>query len=384
VLRHDDEEDVRRRADLLAEQFGHELLVWPTERVRETLKTERYYQALHDADAFSLHPLNLALVLAAEIERHGGRIFQDTKAVGADLEGVRKWIATEQGRVRAHDVVFCGSATIGVGFPQLARAVLPVTSYVGVTQPVGEALNEAIGYGGSVSETRRIGNFYRVIGDRLLWGAGLTVGRRSPRRLARRMAREIARVYPSLRDAAVEYAWAGTMGYAIHRMPQIGMIRPGVWVASALGGHGLNTAAMAGELVSTGITDNDDRWRQFIPFGLVWSGGVVGRQVARFLFWDLRLRQSLREAKSRGKERRERLAAAAESARLAAEEAERKQKEEAQRQRDADELKKLLAIEAEEQKRKDDEALAVPIEPALAERKNTGARKRKPAAASEK
>jgi glycine/D-amino acid oxidase-like deaminating enzyme len=384
VMRHDDEEGARRGADFLAEQFGHELLVWPAERVRETLKTERYYQALHDADAFSVHPLNLALVLAAEIEQYGGRIFQETKAIGADLEGVRKWIATEHGRVRAHDVVFCGSAMIGDGFPQLARAVVPVTRYVGVTQPLGEELQETIAYGGSISETRRIGNYYRIVGDRLLWGAGLSIRRRPPRRLARRMAREIASVYPSLKDIAVEYAWAGTMGYAIHRMPQIGMIRPGVWIASAFGGHGLNTAAMAGELVSSGIIENDDRWRQFIPFGLVWSGGVVGRQLTQLLFWDLRLRERIKEAKSREKERRAKRAAAAEAARLAAEEAERKQKEETQRQRDAEELKKLLAIEEEEQKRKEEEALAVPIEPAIAERRNVGAKKRKSAAAGEK
>jgi glycine/D-amino acid oxidase-like deaminating enzyme len=415
VMRHDDEEGARRRADLLAEEFGHEMLVWPTERVRETLKSEHYYQALHDADAFSVHPLNLALVLAAEIEKHGGRIFHQTKALGADLEGVRKWIATEHGRVRAHDVVFCGSALIGDGFPQLARAILPIASYVGATRPLGAELQETVGYSGSVSEARRIGNYYRVIGDRLLWGTGLSIGQGSSRGLKRRIAREIARVYPTLKDVAIEYAWPGRMGYAIHRMPQIGMLRPGVWVASAFGGHGLNTSAMAGELVATGIIDNDDRWRQFIPFGLVWAGGIVGREVTRVLFWDWRLRQRIKEAKSRQKERRAKRAAAAGAARLAAEEEERKQKEEAQRLRDAEELKKLLAIEEEEQKRKaealampaeptrgeskreeapvasaesvpearkEEEAQTAPVEPAKAERKNV--RKKRPAVAGEK
>src|SRR5690606_23231953 len=97
VQRYDDPEGARRQADFLGEHFDHELLVWPTDRVRETLKSERYYQALHDADAFSIHPLNLALALAAEIEQRGGRIFEQTLALGADLEGVRKWISTESG-----------------------------------------------------------------------------------------------------------------------------------------------------------------------------------------------------------------------------------------------------------------------------------------------
>src|SRR5690606_36351294 len=46
VQRFDDLEGARREADYLAEYFGHEMLVWPTERVRETLKSVRYYQAL--------------------------------------------------------------------------------------------------------------------------------------------------------------------------------------------------------------------------------------------------------------------------------------------------------------------------------------------------
>ena len=174
VFRYDDEHGVRQEAELLGEHFGHEMLVWPTERVRETLKTTRYFQALHDADAFSVHPLNLALALAAEIERLGGRIFEQTVATGADLEGVRKWIETKNGRVRAHAAVFCGSTFIGEGFPSLARAILPVSSYVCVTQPIGDSLSDAIRYSGGIADTRRAGDYYRVIGDRLLWGGRIS------------------------------------------------------------------------------------------------------------------------------------------------------------------------------------------------------------------
>ena len=89
------------------------------------------------------------------------------------------------------------------------------------------------------------------------------------------MQRDIARAYPQLAGVEIEYAWAGTMGYALHKMPQIGELAPGYWLAGAFGGHGLNTTAMAGEMVARAILDGDDRWRLFSPYELVWAGGRI-------------------------------------------------------------------------------------------------------------
>jgi gamma-glutamylputrescine oxidase len=357
VMRYDDEEEARRQADYLGEHFGHELVVWPTERVRKTLKSERYYQALHDADAFSVHPLNLAHALAGEIERLGGQIFENTVATGADLEGVRKWVETENGRVRAHAVVFCGSAFIGDGFPVLARAILPVATHVCVTAPIGERLGEAIRYSGGIADTRRANDYYRVVGDRLLWGGRITTRTDVPRRLRQRMARDIARVYPTLKGVEIEHAWSGIMGYAIHRMPQIGMLRPGAWVASAFGGHGINTSAIAGELIASGIADNDERWRQFIPFGLVWAGGSIGRRVTQVVYWGMQVGDKVKETRAHLKEWQARQQVLREAARKLAEEraseaAKKRAKEEAaaKRKRDAERLAELLAREEAEEK----------------------------------
>lgn len=352
VRRFDDADGARRQADYFAEHFGHEMLVWPTERVRETLQSERYYQALHDADAFSVHPLNLALALAAEIEAHGGRIFEQTTALGADLEGVRKRVVTEGGRVRAAEVVFCGSAFIGRGFPNLQRTILPVSSYMCATAPLGEALEDAIRYAGAITDTRRAGDYFRVIDGRLLWGGGISTRTAPPRGLKRKLARDIARVFPTLKGVEVERAWTGVMGHTVHRMPQIGMLKPGVWIASGFGGHGLNTTALAGELISTAIVDHDDRWRQFVPFGLVWAGGAVGRRLMQAVHWETQVREKLAEFRSRRTELRAKRRAAYEAARKAVEEKERQEKEALQKQRDAEELKKLLAREEEEEKRR--------------------------------
>jgi hypothetical protein len=60
-------------------------------------------------------------------------------------------------------------------------------------------------------------------------------------------------------------------------MPQIGQLRRGLWVASGFGRQGLNTSAMAGQLITRSILWGDERWRLFSPFELVWAGGSTGR-----------------------------------------------------------------------------------------------------------
>jgi hypothetical protein len=52
-----------------------------------------------------------------------------------------------------------------------------------------------------------------------------------------------------------------------------------LWIASAFGGHGLNTTAMAGGLLARAIVENDDSWRLFLPYDLVWAGGAFGRAI---------------------------------------------------------------------------------------------------------
>src|SRR6185312_11474592 len=288
---------------MLARDFAHELELWPMARVRATLASGQYYQALNESDAFHLNPLNLARLIAAEIEDRGGRIFEHSRVVEADVLGLRKSLVTERGRVRAFNVVIAGSAAVGAAFPWLEETILPIRTHVAVTAPLGDSIRKIIGYEGAIADTRRAGDYYHLAGDRLLWGGRISARRNPPRRLERLMGRDIARVYPQLKSVPIEYAWSGVMGYAVHMMPQIGMAQPGVWVSTAFGGQGLNTSAMAGELVASAIVEQDDRWRQFLPFGLVWNGGGAGRVVAQATYWGMQAKDWLDESQTRAMER---------------------------------------------------------------------------------
>jgi glycine/D-amino acid oxidase-like deaminating enzyme len=303
VRRTDDEEAVLRLVAMLRVDFGVNAEACPTEEVREVLRTPVYYQAVHMPEAFHVHALNYALGLANAAERAGARIYEESRAVALDVLGVRKRIETPNGRVRANHIVLAGGPHLGDVFPRIAGTVVPVASYVATTARLGEKLTEAITYPGVITDTRRAGDYYRVIGgDRLMWGGRITSRLAAPRRLPKLLRRDIVRVYPQLADVAIEYAWAGTMSYAVHKMPQIGELSPGVWLAGAFGGHGLNTTAMAGDLIARAIIERDDRWRLFSAYELVWAGGKVGPAAAQVLYWSMQLRDAIEERLSHRRE----------------------------------------------------------------------------------
>jgi glycine/D-amino acid oxidase-like deaminating enzyme len=287
----------------LLNDLGCEIEGWPTERVRAVLHSRRYYHAINYLRAITIHPLNYALALAAAAERDGARIFELTPALSIDPAGVRKRIVTPGARLRANHVVLAGNVQIGGLMPQIAATLLPITTYVITTAPLGPKLAETVGYRGGISDTDLSDNHYRIVGgDRLMLSGRSTTWSRNPRRYVRALQRDIKKTYPQLGEVAVDYAWSGTLGNTVHRMPQIGEFGPGVWLASGFGGHGLNTTAMAGNLIARAIVGGDQTWRQFTPFELVWAGGVAGRVAIQMRAWIKRLRDRIAERRAQARE----------------------------------------------------------------------------------
>jgi hypothetical protein len=73
VSKTEDAEGLIATLQLLGGEFGVEVEGWAMDRVRQTLKTNRYFNAIHFPRAFHVHPLNYALALAALAE--SARIF---------------------------------------------------------------------------------------------------------------------------------------------------------------------------------------------------------------------------------------------------------------------------------------------------------------------
>jgi gamma-glutamylputrescine oxidase len=293
---------------LLGQDLGAVVEGWPIERVREALRTDHYFHGVHFPTAFHIHPLNYALGLANAAELAGVRIFENTPAVSIDAAGVRKWVDTPSGRLRAAHIVLAGNVHLGALLPRVAGTLLPVWTYVATTAPMGARLNEAIGYRGAVSDTDLADSHYRIVGgERLMWSGGITTWEASPRRFASRLKAGIESTYPQLAPVDIEHVWTGVLGNTLHRMPQIGELSPGLWLASGFGGHGLNTTALAGNIIARAIDEGDDTWKLFLPFELVWAGGALGRLAGLAYYTWVQAREQHLARQSRRREEEYRL-----------------------------------------------------------------------------
>lgn len=284
--------EVRSLADALGARFEP----WTAGQVQGVLSTARYHEAIHDPEAFQIHPLNFALALGADIAARGARVHEGS-AVEAISRERGAWVArTARGRVEAAELVLAGNADLGPLHGGLVRSVLPVATYVAVTEPLGPALAECLRWGGAVTDTRRACDYFRVVdGDRLLWGGRITTDTREPPGLRELMRRHIVAVFPRLAAVKIAHAWPGVMGYARHKMPFIGPLEPGLWMSSAYGGHGVGQTAAGAILLADAITEGDDEWRRYQDFPLRWAGGAIGRLATQAVYWWMQARDTLDE-----------------------------------------------------------------------------------------
>jgi glycine/D-amino acid oxidase-like deaminating enzyme len=275
------------RLQMLGEDFETEVEGWQVERVRDELKTGRYFHGMYYPKAFQIDGRKYVHGLADLARRAGARIFEDTPVVSIDPSGIRKRIVTPSARLRASHIVLAGNIHLGAPLKRLSETLLPVWRYAGVTAPLGERLAEAVTFQGSVTDSDGVDHFRIVDGDRLMWASPETTWSARPQRFAGAIARRIRTIFPQLGKVEIAEVFGGAMGQTVHGMPQIGQLRRGLWVASGFGRQGLNTSAIAGQLIARSILWGDDRWRLFSPFELVWAGGPTGRVAGQIVgMWE--------------------------------------------------------------------------------------------------
>jgi len=260
---------LHRRRQLLADHYGVNWEALSPTQLREWIESGRYHGGLYESDALHLHPLNYATGLARAAAGRGVTLHEHSGALQMRREGARWRVDTAHGSVLADQLVLaCGGYLAGLE-ASIDNAILPIATYVMVTEPLGERMQTCMRTRAAVYDTRFAFDYYRPLPDtRLLWGGRISIRERSARAVKRLLAADMLRVFPQLRGVRIDYAWSGLMSYARHQMPQIGGNAEGLWWAQAFGGHGLAPTCAAGELLAAAIAHGDEGWQQFRDYGL--------------------------------------------------------------------------------------------------------------------
>jgi gamma-glutamylputrescine oxidase len=290
-----DEAILRRQQRLMAEHFGVEWEFIAKPQLAQWVDSARYSAALLERDGFHFDPLKYALGVAAAIEAGGGAIFERSRVVTVEPHPAGLRVSTATGAVQARHVVIAGGGYLARLAPALERAMLPIATYVMVTEPLGDALTRLIPSRAAIYDTRFAFDYYRRLDDsRLLWGGRISVRERRPDDIARFLKRDMVKVFPDLRDARVECAWSGLMSYARHKMPQIGRLASGAWYALGFGGHGVAPTTAAGELLADAISGAQPLPAEFQRFGLAPTFGPAGLAAAQLSYTCAQLKDWLR------------------------------------------------------------------------------------------
>lgn len=277
---------LRKRQQLLAERYATHWDWLQQEELRERVLSTRYYDGLYERNALHLHPLNYAIGLAAAAAGQGLQLHEHSGVTRLSREGLRWKLQTEQGELLAEQVVLaCGGYLAGLQ-RRIDRAILPIATYVMVTEPLGERLDACLQTRAAVYDSRFAFDYYRPLPQgRLLWGGRISVRNRSAAAVQRLLTHDLLRVFPQLEGVRVDYAWSGLMSYARHQMPQIGGGEDGLWWAQAFGGHGLAPTCAAGELLAAAIAEGADGCKQFADFGLDATYRPAGYVAAQATYW---------------------------------------------------------------------------------------------------
>jgi gamma-glutamylputrescine oxidase len=277
---------LRRRQQLLADHYDvHWEALSPTQ-LRRRVDSPRYHGGLYESDALHLHPLNYAIGLARAAASRGVALHENSGVLQLRREGSRWRVDTAHGSVLADQLVLaCGGYLAGLD-ASIDRAILPIATYVMVTEPLGERMQTCLRTRAAVYDTRFAFDYYRPLPDtRLLWGGRISIRERSASAVKRLLTADMLRVFPQLQGMRIDYAWSGLMSYARHQMPQIGGNAEGLWWAQAFGGHGLAPTCAAGELLAAAIAHGDEGWKQFGDYGLRSTHRPWGNLAAQTHYW---------------------------------------------------------------------------------------------------
>lgn len=243
-------------------ETGLELLEGPA-LAREVV-SPRYCAGLYDRDSGHLHPLNYTLGLARAAQAAGARLFERSAVLALEM-GATPRLRTATAKVSAQHVILAQNTGRPVLDGALRAKIMPVSTYIVATQPLGAARAASLLPGNaSVCDINFVLDYFRLSADhRLLFGGRVSYSGVTPPRLAASMRARMLRVFPTLGDIAIDSLWGGEVDITMNRAPHFGTRDGRVLYAQGFAGHGMALTALAGKLMAEAVAGQAERFDLF-------------------------------------------------------------------------------------------------------------------------
>ncbi len=248
---------------LQKDNFPHEFRLLSGDETRETIGTGAYIGALLNMANGHLHPLNLCIGEAQAAVSLGATIYEQSPVLKIE-KGKRPRVVTQQGSVTADVVVLAGNAYHALE-RKLRNIMFPVNSFIIATEPLSEEMVEAINPRDlAVCDPNVVLEYFRLSADkRLLFGGRFNYFGLDPDVIKKNLRPRMLKIYPQLADVSIDYAWGGTIGVPINRVPQLGRISPNIFYCQGYSGHGVNVTHLAGQIIADAVAGTVERFDLF-------------------------------------------------------------------------------------------------------------------------
>ncbi len=241
----------------------HELL--DREAIRRHVGSNIYAGGMIDHSGGHLHPLNLALGEAAAFERNGGIIHEMSPVIAVEHDGSHPVVRTAAGEMRCKTLLLCGNAYLGKVVPALTPRVMPVSTQMIATEPLGEGrAREILPTDLCVEDVRYILDYYRLSADgRLLFGGGTVYGGTDPADIEAKLRPHMEKVFPALKGVGIDFAWSGNFALSFSRVPQLGRLDDNIYFAHGYSGHGVTGSHLFGRILAEAVHGDLGRFDVF-------------------------------------------------------------------------------------------------------------------------
>ena len=256
--------EARARQELEVAQrlgFDHEWL--EGDALDEHIRCDHFLSGVFDPHPCVMNPAKLARAIKALVEDMGVRVYEQTPLEEL-TDGTPIRLRTPGGTIRARQAVLALNG-YGAALGFLEARVLPVHTYIVVTEPLEEAQLDAMGWGNkrtSLETARNLIHYFRLTADnRVLFGgedAQIYYGdvyRDEDPRIFRDLKARLREYFPTLSDVQFTHEWGGVLGVSLDMFPTFGVggEHNAIYHAGAYAGHGVSLSNYAGAILAPQI-----------------------------------------------------------------------------------------------------------------------------------
>lgn len=246
----------------LNDDYGYDL-IRPVDRdeMRDLCGSPAYHGGTLDMGGGHIHPLRFAFGLARAARAHGVRIYESSRVTQVK-EGAKITVQTDHATLRARHLIWACNGYLGRAQPNVAARVMPINNFILATEPLDEGFAKTlIRDGHAVADSKFVVNYFRLSEDnRMLFGGAESYGYRFPKDIVKLVSRPMLEIFPQLKDTRIDYAWGGTLGITMNRMPHFARLSDNVISASGYSGHGVAMATLGGKIAAELIAGQAERF----------------------------------------------------------------------------------------------------------------------------